>query len=175
MLTINFFDYNNRQRTKREFFGLCDDDDKKPAYIDADLSNKDIKWIGIVENPEKKEVLFYPVDNCVDLKIDEVKMAKRCEGILCFENNNLIFTELKNWKITPNDWLTKGKEQIIETLSYFFKYYKSSNYKIKAWISNKSLTNQNYATQILQFRAETKEKLNLKIGLVLFVQKTIKI
>lgn len=93
MCAINFFDEGNKQSTKREQFGLCDDDNKQPAYIDIDISNKEAKWIGIVINADKKEVLFYPVDNCIKLIRPDGLMAQRCEGILRSDSNTLIFTE----------------------------------------------------------------------------------
>lgn len=175
MRTIDFFEEKNKQSTNQALFGLCDDVEGQPAYIDTDLSNKNVKWIGIVKNQNEKQILFYPVDHCVDLKTEDGKMAQRCEGILYLSDNNLIFTELKDRKILPAVWLKDAQEQIIETLSHFFKYYESGTYKIKAWICNKQLTNPNYYKQINEFKEITKEKFRLKKGLVLFVERTIKI
>lgn len=56
--------------------------------------------------------------------------------------------------------------RIKETLAYFFKYNDRKEFaKVRAWIANKQLTNQNYWPQIKQFRADT--------GLVLYIQKSL--
>ena len=173
MCAIVFFDEHNRQSTKSEIFGLCDDIEGHPAYIDSDLSNKDVKWIGIVKNANKKEILFYPIGNCIEITRPDGSDAQKCEGVLCHDSNRLIFSELKDRKITPDDWLKKAENQILETLSYFYKYYKSNNYKIKAWICNKQLTTPNYYAQIAKFKDTTKKLFNLKQGLILYVDRSI--
>lgn len=175
MCTIDFFDEGNKQSTKREQFGLCDDDNKQPAYIDIDISNKEAKWIGIVINADKKEVLFYPVDNCIKLIRPDGLMAQRCEGILRSDSNTLIFTELKDRKVLPAVWLKEAESQIIETLTSFLNTYKSNNYKIKAWISNKQLTNPNYYQQISAFKESTKQLFGDRHGYTLYIDRVIKV
>ena len=175
MCAIDFFDEGNKQSTKKELFGLCDDDNKQPAYIDIDISNKEAKWIGIVINADKKEVLFYPVDNCIKLIRPGGLMAQRCEGILRSDSNTLIFTELKDRKVLPAVWLKEAESQIIETLTFFLSNYKSNNYKIKAWISNKQLTNPNYYQQISDFKELTKQLFGNRLGYTLYIDRRIKI
>lgn len=175
MCAIDFFDEGNKQSTKKELFGLCDDDNKQPAYIDSDISNKETKWIGIVINETQKEVLFYPVDNCIKLIRPDGSMAQRCEGILRSDSNTLIFTELKDRKVLPAVWLKEAESQIIETLKFFLDNYKSNNYKIKAWISNKQLTNPNYYQQISDFKALTKQLFGNRLGYTLYIDRRIKI
>lgn len=168
MRGIDFFIEEKKSHSNKDIFGLCDDDNKEPAYIDDDLKNKDSKWIGVVRNASRKEVEFYPVDHCVELLREDNSQARRCEGILRFDENNIVFTELKNRKIIPSDFLKDAEEQIIETMSFFFNNNGLQSFKTEAWIANKQLTNQNYYQQIASFKKKTKNAFGGR-GFVLYL------
>jgi hypothetical protein len=165
---IDFFKEEHKTHSNKELFGLCDDDNDLPAYIDEDLGNKDSKWIALVNNDSHKEVDFYPIDHCIELKRPDGNDAQKCEGIVCYGDSYIIFTELKN---KNSSWLSKAMDQIIETMSFFFNDYDSRSYRIKAWICNKQLTNQNYFQQINEFKDRTKTEFGK--GYVLCIQKSI--
>lgn len=172
-IEIDFFIEETMSHSSKEVFGLCDDNDEKPAYIDEDVANKDLKWIGKVCNTSKKEIKFYPVDNCVAIWREEGKMAERCEGLLSFSDNKLVFVELKDRE--PSDtFRKKAEEQLLVTMRYFFNNYDKDFYQIKAWIANKQLTNQNYFQQIAGFKEKTKKKFGGR-GFVLYVSKSIEV
>ncbi|MBR4327959.1 MAG: hypothetical protein IKP73_20775 [Bacteroidales bacterium] len=176
MRRIDFFEEQNKQTANHKEFGLRDDRINQPAYIDVNLSNKE-EWLGTVNNYQSKEVAFHPVDNCVELKREDGSMDSRCEGILRYDDNNLIFTELKDGK-TKNcktGWREKAEEQIITTLTYFFDNYQKDMFKIKAWIGNKNVTHQNYYQQALAFRERTKKIFLLKHGINLSIDSKITI
>lgn len=113
--TVNFFGEESKTHSNKSVFGICDDDNTLPAFLDEDLSNKDSKWIGVINNESQKEIDFYPVDHCVVLKRKDGSDAQRCEGILRHNNTNIVFTELKN---RDASWLSKAMEQVIETMSF---------------------------------------------------------
>lgn len=167
--TVNFFGEENKTHSNKSVFGICDDENTLPAYLDEDLSNKDSKWIGVINNESQKEIEFYPVDHCVVLKRKDGSDAQRCEGILR-HNNNIVFTELKN---RDASWLSKAMEQVKETMSFFFDNYDSQSYQTKAWICNKHLTNQNYFQQIAEFKEMTKAFCHKNRGFVLYIRKSI--
>ncbi|MBO7134647.1 MAG: hypothetical protein J6W06_10900 [Bacteroidales bacterium] len=171
MRRIDFFEKKNRAYSNKKVFGLCDDDNQLPAYIDEDLANKDSKWIGVVDNGLEKNVYFYPVDHCVELERPDKSDAQKCEGILNYDDNNIIFTELKN---RDSSWITKATNQIIETMSFFFDNYDSQSYKTKAWICNKQLTNQNYYQQINDFKEQTKRIFGGN-GYILYISKVFSV
>ena len=168
---IDFFKEEHKTHSNKEVFGLCDDDNDLPAHIDEDLGNKESKWIGEVHNDLKRMIAFYPVDHCVEIKRADGKMAERCEGFLLYLENRIIFAELKNRQLFPEVWRKKAEEQILVTMRYFFDNYDKDSYKIKAWICNKQLTNQNYFQQILDFKDKTKAEFGK--GYVLCIQKSI--
>ena len=168
--TVNFFGEESKTHSNKSVFGICDDDNTLPAYLDEDLSNKDSKWIGVINNESQKEIDFYPVDHCVVLKRKDGSDAQRCEGILRHNNTNIVFTELKN---RDASWLSKAMEQVIETMSFFFDNYDSQSYQTKAWICNKQLTNQNYFQQIAEFKEMTKVFCHKNRGFVLYIRKSI--
>ena len=167
--TIDFFGEESKTHSNKSVFGICDDDNTLPAYLDEDLSNKDSKWIGVINNVSQKEIGFYPVDHCVVLKRKDGSDAQRCEGILR-HNNNIVFTELKN---RDASWLSKAMEQVIETMSFFYDNYDSQSYQTKARICNKQLTNQNYFQQITEFKEMTKVFCHKNRGFVLYIRKSI--
>lgn len=168
--TIDFFREESKTHSNKSVFGICDDDNTLPAYLDEDLSNKDSKWIGVINNESQKEIDFYPVDHCVVLKRKDGSDAQRCEGILRHNNTNIVFTELKN---RDASWLSKAMEQVIETMSFFFDNYDSQSYQTKVWICNKQLTNQNYFQQIAEFKEMTKVFCHKNRGFVLYIRKSI--
>lgn len=172
MRRIIFFIEESKKHSNKDVFGLCDDNNDLPAYIDEDYGNKESKWIGEVRNNQTKEINFYPVDHCVELLREDGSQAQRCEGILRFDENSIVFTELKNRKIIPSDWLKDAEDQIMETMSFFFNNYDLHSFKTKSWICNKQLTNQNYFQQITSFKEQTKYKFGGR-GFVLYISKSI--
>jgi len=164
MPVIDYFKPENGQSTNEKLFGLCDDCNQQPAFIDT--VNRD-NWLGEIRNEQTIEVVFYPIDHCVKVFREDGATAQCCEGVLRYSDpQNIIFVELKNRKCKPDYWLKEAIGQIKETLAYFFKYNDRKEFaKVRAWIANKQLTNQNYWQQIKQFRADT--------GLVLYIQKSL--
>lgn len=55
MQRVNFFNETNKTSSRQEEFGLCDDGNHTPAYIDEECKNKNTKWIGVVHNVLKKK------------------------------------------------------------------------------------------------------------------------
>ena len=163
MSSVDFFDMANRQISCKSVFGLCDEEDGTPAYIDEHIENQAGKWIAEVRNSESIEIAFHPIDHCLELLRDDGSMAKRCEGVLSYSDLlNIVFVELKDRKLKPDRWLDDAIGQIEETLSFFYHNHEKETFsKIRVWISNKQLTNQNYFQRIKDFR--TKHKLVLYI------------
>lgn len=89
MRRIDFFLEESKTHSNKCVFGLCDDDNEMPAYIDEDFENKDSKWIGEIHNGLKREICFYPVDHCVEIKRADGKMSERCEGFCCILKTEL--------------------------------------------------------------------------------------
>lgn len=171
MRRIEFFIEEKKSHSNENIFGLCDDEDNLPAYIDEDVTNKESKWIGVVRNASRKEVEFYPVDNCVKIRRDDGKMEERCEGIMSLPDNRLVFVELKD-RSPSAAFRKKAEEQLLITMHYFFNNYDRDSYQIKVWICNKQLTNQNYFKQINDFKENTKQKFGGR-GFVLYISKSI--
>lgn len=57
----------------RERFGLCDDQDTTPAYVDVVSPDK---WVATVENLAQREVLFTAIDKGV------IRIMKRWAGVV---------------------------------------------------------------------------------------------
>jgi len=113
-MAIDFFNNRCQQATSEKIFGLCDEEGtQKPAYID--ISNQD-NWIAEIENEDQKEVYFIAIDNCIEIWRDDdpTKMEKRCDGMLGYDGNNLIFVELKDRKL---------KNAVMESVKDIFKEY----------------------------------------------------
>ena len=174
MRRVEFFIEESKYHTQKEIFGLCDDDNNLPAYIDEEVANKESQWIGEVHNVSKKGIDFYPIDHCVELLHDDMSQAHRCEGLLRYNENSIFFCELKTGRIVPSEWLKDAEEQILETMSFFFDNYNLQSFNTKSWICNKRLTNQNYFKQIAEFKEETKHKFGGR-GFVLYISKSIEI
>ena len=131
-MPIDYFS-NCKTNSKKNKFGICDDQSSasNPAYIDESNQNN---WIGIVNNPKKKEVNFNAIDNCIDIRRADNTMDSKCDGVLSFEQN-LIFIELKERE--GGQWLKKGREQLTATIKRFKQEVNISQYKsIKGYVCN---------------------------------------
>lgn len=151
-MSINFFQNCCKTETNKTEFGLCDDIANSPAYIDE---NDKPKWIGIVNNPNGKDVEFFAIDNCVVIKRNDGTDESKCEGVLK-ENSNLIFIELKERE--GGKWFKKGREQLTITINIFKQNYNISNYKsVRAFVCNslKPISHSGRATNIQQFYDDT--------------------
>jgi hypothetical protein len=76
-----------------ETFGICDNQDGTPAYVDTNTKNNN-KWIAIVKNSDKLEIIFTAIDKCI-LKDVESIGRKRCDGMLTTDIH-LYLVELKD-------------------------------------------------------------------------------
>lgn len=166
-MSINFFDANCQSQTNQPKFGLCDDPnkDKDPAYIDTDDCSK---WIAIVENNQKIEVIFTAIDNCIEILRSDGTMDNRCDGMLTY-NKHIIFVELKERNFR-NSWVVKGEEQLKNTISVFIANHDLAIYKSKkAYIANNKKPNfqSSQSERMARFEAET--------GFRLIIQNTIKV
>ena len=84
-MPINFFKQICKTESSEINFGICDNLKNKGAYIDE---NNKSNWISIVSNPDQKEIEFYAIDNCVEIRRANGEMESRCDGVLK-ESSNL--------------------------------------------------------------------------------------
>ncbi|MDB9449440.1 MULTISPECIES: hypothetical protein [Dolichospermum] len=164
-MSINFFKSTCQSQTNQYKFGLCDDPNEDPAYIDIDDCSK---WIAIVENNQEIEVIFTAIDNCIEIIRSDGTMDNRCDGMLTY-NNHLIFVELKE-KNYRNNWVVKGEKQLKNTINVFIANHDLEIYKSKkAYIANnkKPTFQSSQITRMDKFKDET--------GFRLIIQNTIEI
>lgn len=134
-MTINFSEAKCQYATEKKLFGLCDDSPPPPeaAYIDE----KDgAKWIAVVVNDDEIRVTFTAIDNCIDIKRNNGKMAKRCDGALTF-NSTIAFVELKVSDEKRNQWIRDAEGQLRSTIISFENSEEAEGFKLKkAYIAN---------------------------------------
>ncbi len=151
-MPINFFQNCCKTESNKIEFGLCDDIVNSPAYIDEiDKS----KWIGIVKNPDEKDVDFFAIDNCVVIIRADGTDESKCEGVLK-EGSNLIFVELK--ERGSSGWFKKGREQITVIIQIFKQNYNISDYNsVRAFVCNnlKPNSHSGRAANIQRFYDDT--------------------
>lgn len=153
-MSINFSVAKCQDHTRKKLFGLCDDHPSQRAYIDEDNG---AKWIAIVENEAQNDVTFTAIDNCIDIKKEDGKMAKRCDGIL-FYKSTITFVELKERGALGNAWVKDGEQQLRATIGYFEATEEADHYNAKnAYIANKEHPKSkiSQASRMEQFFAET--------------------
>ena len=93
-MSINFFKSTCQSQTNQYKFGLCDDPNEDPAYIDTDIDDCS-KWIATVENNQEIEVIFTAIDNCIEILRSNGEKENRCDGMLTY-NNHIIFKLYNN-------------------------------------------------------------------------------
>ena len=110
-MSIDFFKAQCQTKTFEIKFGICDDDDELPAYIDNKDENS---WIATVLNENAKNILFTAIDKCIDFPLVDGEMPIRCDVMLTCDNC-LYIVELKNKRA---DWQSSGTEQLESTAKY---------------------------------------------------------
>lgn len=131
-MIINFFRSECREITTAMRFGLCDDDNIQPAYINT--TNQSI-WIATVVNNLERQIEFTAIDNCIEIVRNDGQTEKRCDVMLRYENN-LLFVELKT---KDKDWQSWGLGQIEATIKQIIQHepnYYFSFRKRKAIVAN---------------------------------------
>ncbi|MFH1005262.1 MAG: hypothetical protein V1781_07195 [Bacteroidota bacterium] len=158
-MSVNFFQNNCQNNTTDTSFGLCDDENGTPAFIDSENKNQ---WIGVVENNKAIEIIFTAIDNCIPILRDDGNMDNRCDGMLTY-TDNIVFVELKNQR---KNWITDAVNQIETTIKHFIANHDLSNYRHKrAFVANKKHPQFNFAihekSQI--FYSQYKVRLNISV------------
>jgi hypothetical protein len=104
-MPIDFLKVQCLTNTSEIRFGICDDDDELPAYID--YLDESI-WIATVVNADAKTVTVTAIDKCIDFPLIDGDMQSRCDAMLTCDNC-LYVVELKNKRA---DWQSSGIEQL---------------------------------------------------------------
>lgn len=162
-MPIDFFNPQCQSHTNDVTFGICDDDNELPAYIDADNLNS---WIASVINIDAKEIIFTAIDKCIEFPLIEGKMQSRCDVMMTCDNC-LYLVELKNKR---SDWQSSGIEQLEATIINLINSIQPgyTNYKIrKAYVANRRHPSFHFIEN------ETMEKFRDKYQVRLDLQATI--
>ena len=112
-MPVNFFNNTHAQTSNANNFGICDDQDFSPAYIDVTNTEK---WVADVRNTPRKTVTFYPIDNCIDTLRPDGSQDNRCDGMLHYDNK-FIFVELKDRN--THGWVAHGLLQLKSSIKHF--------------------------------------------------------
>lgn len=111
-------------------FGLCDDQNGTPAYVDT--TNLD-KWIATIKNPARRPVTFTAIDKCVIQDADESERG-RCDGMLTAEDL-LYLVELKDQR---THWMPQAIEQLESTIQFLREHHDLTRFRHKkAFACNK--------------------------------------
>ena len=132
-MPIDFFKAQCLTNTSEIRFGICDDDDELPAYIDSLDENI---WIATVLNDASKAVTFTAIDKCIDFPLIDGDMPSRCDAMLTCDNC-LYVIELKNKRA---GWQSSGIEQLEATIQDLINELGQAynNYRLrKAYVANR--------------------------------------
>jgi hypothetical protein len=132
-MSVDFFRPQCRSVTIESLFGICDDDNNLPAYLES--VDRAI-WIATVVNNNQKEITFTAIDNCIEIFKKNGKMESRCDVMMTCEDY-LYLVELKT---KVSDWRSDGIKQLEATIlslkkeadEYYFGFRKR-----KAFVANK--------------------------------------
>ena len=149
-MKVDFLKADCVDSTREMEFGLCDDDNKEPAFID--IADKE-KWIAtVVNSAPPKKIQFTAIDNCIDIFKENGDMDSRCDVMLQYESN-LLFVELKtkraNWK---SEGLGQIEATIIRMINEIPEFYYSFR-KRKAVVAN----SKNVSPAFQEFDVEQRE------------------
>lgn len=111
---MNFFNSAFQTTIAERRFGLCDDANGTPAYVDVDACRQKI-WNAVVENPKALDLIFTAIDNAVITSAQQSGKG-RCDGMLTHDQNFLAFIELKTG---ARDWISDAIHQLSDTIVSF--------------------------------------------------------
>ena len=115
----------------QERFGLCDDQDTTPAYVDVVSPDK---WVATVENLAQREVLFTAIDKGVIQDHEEVGRG-RCDAMLT-SDELLYLAELKDRG--SSSWRADAIEQLKSTIEFLRQHHDLTPFRHKkAFACNK--------------------------------------
>lgn len=114
---MSFFDSGCQTLTDLSTFGIVDDTSQptKPAYI-TDLDPP--SWDVIVNNANKKNLIFYAIDGCILFYKDAARtqLESTCDAALV-DDTTVYFIEIK--KRTGKGWIGKAANQLVNTISLY--------------------------------------------------------
>lgn len=162
---MDFFNPNCQQGPYRySLFGICDDQDTTPAYIDTQDPDK---WVARVENPAERAVTFTAIDKCV-IQDDEERGRGRCDGMLT-SDGLLYLVELKD---QGPGWQSHAIEQLKSTINFLRFHHDLSGFRQKkAFACNKRHRHRGF----VEIDHEVKLRFFREYGFRLDVQTTIKL
>lgn len=162
-MAIDFFQLQCQSNTTATLFGICDNQDGSPAFID--IANQNI-WIAKVINDPAIDVILIAVDNCIPILRVDGSMDRRCDAILIYPDN-IIFLELKDQE---KNWITDAVEQIETTIINFMNNHNIAVFRRKrAFAANKNHPNFRFSY------LERYQKFYKEYGVRLNIEATIKI
>lgn len=123
-MMVDFFKEECQQVTDEVRFGLCDNDDKKPAYL---ATKQEENWQAAILNHQAKQIHFTAIDNCIDIVNEKGEMESRCDAMLVCDHD-LFFVELKNKRAS---WKSEGLGQIEATLKKLIELHPEYYYRFK--------------------------------------------
>lgn len=143
-------------------FGVCDEQQGRPAYVDlADES----KWIATVENKSQTPVTFTAIDKCVMGDSDELGRG-RCDGMLTTDRL-LYLLELKD-KEPP--WQKHAIEQLESTIEFLKEHHKE---KLGQYRNKKAFACNRKHAHFAVLDAEQKKRFFTMHGFRLDTQATV--
>jgi len=96
-------------------FGVCDDQQGLPAYVDT---ANESEWIAAVENKSQTPVTFTAIDKCVLGDMDEPGRG-RCDGMLTTDTL-LYLLELKH---QLSDWRQHAWDQLESPIQFLLAHH----------------------------------------------------
>lgn len=127
-----FFEEHCRTRLNNKRFGIRDDIENQPAYIDI---KQEKQWSAEIINSTGQDLDFYAVDNCLDIRDPDNNIPSLCDAAIQTLQNELYFLELKNR--ASKGWRGKAMQQLRNTVAlYREKQDEQQSAKITCCICN---------------------------------------
>lgn len=160
-----FFEEQCRTRLNNQRFGIRDDIENQPAYIDI---KQEELWGAEIINSTEQALDFYAIDHCLTIRDLDNNIPSLCDAAIQTLQNELYFLELKNR--TSKGWRGKAMQQLRNTVElYREKQDEQQAVKITCCVCNsqKPRAPESNLSPIRQFESE--------LGCRLLVQTKIKI
>jgi hypothetical protein len=162
-MAIDFKANQCQRSTTSDEFGLCDKENKTPAYISHDNNEP---WNATVLNESQINVTFTAIDNCIDIFRPNGDMESRCDGMLTYPDN-IVFVELKNQRA---NWISDGIEQLEATIDIY-----KDNENLMAVRKRRAVVANRKHPHFHEIENETMQKFFSKNKVRLHIGSTIKI
>lgn len=167
MPEVNFFsdEYQREEVRDDAEFGIYDDSSLAKTTTDSSLYGRS----AMVSNPNRKQVIFTPIDHNIVVYDDDGNTLSMCDGMLTSEVERILFfVELK--VRSEKGWVSKAVSQLNSTIRIFI-----TNHRLEEWRLKRAYACNSKRPNFMVSHKEEMQRFYNSTGFKLIIDNNIKL